>query len=307
MGKRLVLLIAVASLAAAGVAADSARSAAAASKTVKITRTGYSPTSVAITVGDSVVFSNTDTVAHTVDFNSTTGVKCSSAIPLAVPAGQSASCTFSNAGNYKFSDPANKGKKFRGTITVAKAAAVSLTAAPQSVVYGAKVTLSGKLASGQSGQSLQIEAQACGASTPTRLVTVTTGTGGAYSTQTAPLKQTAYTVKLKNASTSPVTVKVQPRLRLRKVGRHRFSLTVSAADSFAGKYANFQRYNRATRRWRGVERVLLKANTTGTAPTVLTTAKFRSSIKARLRVRVVLKQTQVGACYLAGHSNTIRS
>ena len=136
---------------------------------------------------------------------------------------------------------------------------------------------------------------------------MTTTTGGAYTTQVTPLKQTAYTVKLKNSSSLASTVKVRPLLRLRKVARHRYSLTVSAAQSFAGKYASFQRNNATRKTWKGVKRVLLKANTTGTAPTVLTTAKFRSSLKAKLRVRVVLKQTQVGACYSAGTSNTIRS
>jgi hypothetical protein len=56
-----------------------------------------------------------------------------------------------------------------------------------------------------------------------------------------------------------------------------------------------------------VKRVLLQANTTGVAPTVITSATFRSRIRARLRVRVVLGQAQVGSCYAPGRSNTIRS
>jgi plastocyanin len=307
MIKRLSVLFAVASLAAAGAAADSARSAATASKTVKITKTGYSPTSVSIVAADSVLFQNTDTVAHTVDFKPTTGIKCSTAIPLVIAAGQSASCTFSTAGNIKFSDPAHKGNAFRGTIAVAPPPSVSLTATPKSIVYGGKATLAGKLVSQQAGQSLVVMAQECGAANATKIGNVTTTTGGAYTTQVTPLKQTAYTVKLKNSSSLASTVKVRPLLHLRKVARHRYSLTVSAAQSFAGKYASFQRYNATRKTWKGVKRVLLKANTTGTAPTVLTTARFRSSLKAKLRVRVVLKQTQVGACYSAGTSNTIRS
>lgn len=307
MSKRLLLLFAVASLALAGAAADSARSAATASKTVKITPTGYSPTSVSISAGDAVVFDNTDTTAHTVNFKPTTGIKCSTALPLVVPAGQSSSCTFSAAGNVRFTDPAHKGNSFRGTIAVAPPPAATLTANPKSVVYSRKVALAGKLASKQAGQSVQVLEQACGATTSTKLTTVTTTTGGAYSTQATPLKQTAYTVKLKNFTSKPVVVKVQPLLRLRKVAKHRYALSVSAAESFAGKRANFQRYSARLKRWRGVKRVLLHANSTGVAPTVITTAKFRSKIRARLRVRVVLKQTQVGACYLAGTSNTIRS
>ena len=307
MAKRLLLLIALASLAAAGAAADGASSAAAASKTVKITKTGYNPTKVSITAGDTVVFENDDTVAHTVDFQPTTGIKCSSAIPLAVPAGQSGSCTFSSVGNVKFSDPAHKGKSFRGTISVAKPPDVTLAVTPKSTVYGRKVTLSGKLASQQAGQTLQVYAQECGASTAAKLGNVSTTTGGAFTMQATPLKQTVYTVKSKSSTSLPATVKVQPLLQLRKVARHRYALTISAAQSFAGKYGTFQRYVVRTKHWRRVKQVLLKANTAGTAPTVLTTARFKSRIKAKLRVRVLLPQTQVGSCYAAGRSNTIRS
>ena len=117
----------------------------------------------------------------------------------------------------------------------------------------------------------------------------------------------AYTVKFKNSTSRAATIKVDPRLRLGKVARHRYMLRVFAAQSFAGKYATFQRYRLALRRWVNVKRVLLRANATGVAPTVITSVRFRSRIKAGLRVRVVLGQTQVGSCYLAGRSNTIRS
>ena len=91
------------------------------------------------------------------------------------------------------------------------------------------------------------------------------------------------------------------------IAKHRYTVSVSAAQSFAGKLATFQRYRSTTKLWVKVKRVLLKANTTGVAPTVITSAKFRSAIRARQLVRVVLGQKQVGACYLAGRSNTIRS
>lgn len=307
MRKFSLLLLAVALLAAAGAAADRARPAATASQTVKITKTGYNPTTVSIATGAAVVFANDDTVAHTVKLRPTTGVHCSVALPLVLAAGKSATCTFSSAGKYTFTDPKNKAKSFRGTITVAPPLVSSFAATPKVVVYGRKATLAGKLASQQSGQVLQVLALQCGAAKATALATVTTTTGGAFSFQAQPLLKTAYTVQLKKATSSAVTVGVRPALRLRKVGRHRYSLRVSAAVSFAGKYATFQRYSRALKHWRGVKRVLLKANTTGVAPTVVSSAKFRARVKARTRVRVVLKQAQVGSCYLAGRSNTIRS
>lgn len=307
MRKLLLLFVAVSSLAAATAAAELARPAASATATVTITHTGYNPKSVSITVGDSVAFKNSDTVAHTVRFNPKTGISCSRALPLVLQPGQSATCTFRTAGTFNFSDPKFKTKAFRGTVVIAAAPAVSLSVTPKVVAYGRSVTLSGTLANQNSGQSLQVLAQPCGQSAATKIATVTTTTGGAYSYQTKPLKNTAYKVKFKSSTSNTVSVKVRPRLRLGRVARHRYSLRVFAAQSFAGHHASFQRYRPALRRWVTVKRVLLRANSTGIAPTVLTTARFRSRIKAGLKVRVVLPRTQVGACYLAGRSNTIRS
>ena len=102
-------------------------------------------------------------------------------------------------------------------------------------------------------------------------------------------------------------LRVRPRLRLVRVAPHRYTLRVSGATSFAGKYASFQRYNSTLSRWVAVKSVLLKANSTGVAPTVITAASFRSSIRGGLRVRVTLGQAQVGSCYAPGLSNTILS
>jgi plastocyanin len=307
MRKLLLVLIAVASLAAAGAAVDGARPAAAASQTVTITKTGYKPTSVSIFVGDSVVFANSDTVAHTVVFKQATGFHCETVVPLVLQPSKSANCTFSTAGRYTFSDPTNKGKNFRGTVDVALSPTSTIGVRPGTVVYGGKVTLAGTLADKQSGESLQVFALQCGATSATTLATIKSTTGGAFTYTAQPLRQTAYSVRVKNASSSAATAKVAPRLRLGKIARHRYSLRISAAESFAGKYATFQRYSTARKRWVKVKRVLLKANTTGVAPTVITSATFRSGIKARQRVRVTLGARQVGACYLAGRSNTIRS
>jgi plastocyanin len=307
MRKLLVLLLAVASLAAAGAAADRGSTAANASQTVTISKTGYKPTAVSITTGESVLFSNSDSAAHAVSFKSTTGMSCGVGIPFTVQPGQSVSCTFASTGKFSFSDPAAKGKNFHGSVTVAKALTSSLAVKPTAVIYGGKTTLAGVLASQLAGQSLQVLAQACGATAPATVTTITSGTGGAFSYQAQPSKATAYSVKAKNLTSAVAIVKVLPRLQLRKAGSHRFTLRVSAAQTFAGKYAAFQRYRSSLKRWVRVRRVLLKASTSGVAPTVVSTAKFRSGIKARQRVRVTLGQKQVGSCYAAGRSNTIRS
>jgi plastocyanin len=307
MRKFLLLLVAAGSLAVAIAAAEVARPAASATATVTITHAGYQPKSVSIAVGDSVVYTNSDTIAHTVRFSSTAGLTCTRALPLVLQPGQSATCTFGSAGTFNFSDPAFRGQAFRGTVTVGAPPAVSLSATPKVVVYGRSVTLSGTLASNKSGQSLQVMAQPCGQQAATKIATITTTSGGAYSFATKPLKNTVYTVRSKSSTSTPVAISVRPRLRLGKVAPHRYSLRVFAAQSFAGHYATFQRYRAGLRRWVKVRRVLLRANSTGVAPTVISASRFGSRIKAGLRVRVVLPRTQVGSCYVAGRSNAIRS
>src|SRR5437660_1797929 len=277
MRRALTLLLGVTFLAAAGAVAGLASTASTAA-TVKITKTGYSPKAVSIIVGEAVAFTNSDTVAHTVTFKSTTGMQCSTANPLVLPAGQSASCTFSTAGKYNFSDPANKGNKFIGTVTVAPPL-VSSFKAPAKVRYGRKATVTGTLVSKQAGTALKVFAQQCGETKAKQVATITSGTGGAFSYPAAPLMATAYTVTSKNLSSPAATVKVVPVVRLARAGKHRYAVRISAAQSFAGKFVSFQRFRASVKHWRGVKRVFLRANSTGVAPTVVTTAKFRSSLK----------------------------
>ncbi len=303
MRKLLLLLAAAAMLAITGAAVATA-------STVTITKNGYVPNSLTIAQGGTVQFTNSDAVAHQVTFKSTAGVTCTPN-PLVLQPGANGSCTFQNGGSYTYSDPNAKGKTFRGSITVTAAPAapesISLTAKPLPTIYRVTVTLSGILSTQKTGENVDVLAQQCGARTATKIGTVQTTTGGAYTSTAQPLRNTAYTTKAKNVTSSAVTVRVRPRLRLVKVAPRRYSLRVFAAQSFSAKYASFQRYNGTLRRWVAVKSVLLRANSTGVAPTIVTAASFRSTIKAGLRVRVTLSQAQVGSCYAAGLSNTILS
>jgi len=298
MRKLLLLLAATAMLALTGAAA-------AMTATVTITKAGYVPSSTTIARGDSVQFVNSDTVVHQIVFKSTTGVTCSPN-PLVLQVGQNGTCTFQTAGSFTYSDPNAKGNTFRGSVTVTGVAdSISLAAAPHLIAFGGKVTLSGILSTHKAGENVDVLALPCGSPAASKVLTVQTTANGAFSALVQPLMNTAYTVKVRNTTSSAAGVSVRPKLRIGKVAPHRYSIRATAAQSFAGKYASFQRYNGT--RWIAVKTVLLAANSTGVAPTVITTATFRSSLKAGLRVRVVLGQAQVGTCYLPGSSNTILS
>ncbi len=300
MRKLLLLLAAAAMLAITGAAVATA-------STVTITKNGYVPNSLTIAQGGTVQFTNSDAVARQVTFKSTAGVTCTPN-PLVLQPGANGSCTFQNGGSYTYSDPNVKGATFRGSITVTGAPeSISLTAKPLLTIYRRTVTLFGILSTQKTGENIGVLAQQCGASAAPKIGTVQTTTGGAYTSTAQPLRNTAYTTKVKNSTSSAVTVRVAPRLRLAKVAPRRYSLRVFAAQSFSAKYASFQRYNGTLRRWVAVKSVLLRANATGVAPTIVTAASFRSTIKAGLRVRVTLSQAQAGSCYAAGLSNTILS
>lgn len=299
---RKILLIAVAMLSLAVVAGAGAKTV-----TVTITKSGYVPSSVTVAQGDVVQFTNSDSVVHQITFKTTTGVTCTPS-PLVVQPSASGSCTFRTSGSYAYSDPNAKGNAYRGTVVVTAAApALSLAAKPVMVVYGGSSVLSGVLSAPKPGASVDVLAQQCGAASATKLVTVPTTTEGGYTTTVKPLMNTAYTAKDKTLASTTVNVRVRPAVKLTRLAAHRFTLRVSAGSSLAGKYASFQRYNAATLRWVPVRTVLLKSSTAGIAPTVVATAAFRSSVPAGLRVRATLPQSQVGSCYAAGTSNTIKS
>lgn len=299
MRKILLMLAAVCAVAVAVTAVATAKTV-----TVTITKAGFVPKAVTIAQGDTVQFTNSDTAAHQLTFKKTTGITCAPN-PLVLQPAQSGTCTFQSPGSYAYSDPNAKGKTFDGTVSVTAAPdAISLTAAPLRLVYGANDTLSGTLSSRKAGENVDVLAQQCGAAAPSKLTTVVTTTNGAFTAGVKPLMNTAYTVKLRNLTSNAVTVSVRPKLQLRKLSAHRYSLRVTAAQSFAGKYASFQRYNGT--RWVAVRTVRLRANATGVAPTVVSSATFRSTVKTGLRVRATLGKAQVGACYLAGTSNAIR-
>ena len=300
MRKILIAVIALTSLTLAGAAG-------AKTVTVSITKNGYVPSTTTIATGDVVQFTNADTVAHQVTFKTTTGMTCTPATLVIQPT-QSGSCTFATAGTYTYNDPNVKGNTYRGTVTVtAPPEALTLAGTPSVVVYGGKVTLTGTLSSHTVGESIDVMAQQCGQNAATKTTTVQTVAGGAFTAVVSPLANTTYIVKSKAVTSNAVGVKEKPQLRLAKLAAHRYSVRVLAAESFAGKFASFERYNAGLSRWVTVKQVVLRANTTGTAPTVITSATFRSTIKARLKVRIIVTQAQAGTCYLAGVSNAILS
>lgn len=290
-----------------GLAIFSPAIAEAATQTVTITTLGYVPSASSIAAGESISFVNGDVTVHQIVFNKKTGVTCTPN-PLVLQPSASGTCTFQNPGTYSYSDPNVKSKAYTGTVVVSKTPlSVNLAISPGTARYGRTENLSGKTSDQSSGQSVQLLAQSCSQTTATVIGTATTAAGGVFSFQRQPSNKTIYSAKEKNATSNSVLSQVVPWQQLKKTSRNHFSLRVSAAATFAGKFVTFQRYNSTRKRWVNVKTVTLRANSSGVAPTVVTSAAFTSRISTRLRVRTVLGQTQAGSCYLGGVSNIIYS
>ena len=162
MRKLSLLLAAFAMLAVTGAVS------AATTTTVTITKAGYVPSTPKISQGDSVMFMNSDVVAHQIVFKTMTGITCAPN-PLVLQPGQSGTCTFESAGATTFSDPNAKGNTFRGTVTVnGVAESLTLVASLRSVVYDGHSTLSGVLSSHKVGENVDVFALVAARTAPSR-------------------------------------------------------------------------------------------------------------------------------------------
>ena len=196
-----------------------------------------------------------------------------------------------------------------GLLCAAPAAAVppmvSLKAQPTIVTYGGSTTLSGIVSIGRAGLSVDVLARDCGQTAFKKAGTATTTADGNFSTAIKPSANTVYEAKMRSATSPPAAVTVAPLVTLKKLARGRFSITVAAARSFVGKSVVFQRLRKGS--WVKVKTVALTAVATTTAPTQVSSVKFRTKLGARLRVRAVLPLAQAGSCYAQATSKTIRS
>ncbi len=121
--------------------------------TVVISKAGIVPASVTVKQGDTVTWTNSDTVVHQIVVKN---YNCS----LTIQTGQQGSCTFSQSGKFNYSDPTQNGNKFKGSITVqAGPTSVTLQSSKKILIFGGSSTLSGAVSTAQTGERVTILAQ----------------------------------------------------------------------------------------------------------------------------------------------------
>lgn len=291
----------------AGSLVSTALPAQAATQAVSITSTGFVPKDVTVQVGDTVSFANADSAAHQVDFKGAAGVTCS-ASPLVIQPGQSGTCTFASAGNFTYSDPNRKGNTFRGSVTVSAPStngSATISASAPLVVYGTKVTLTGKITPAKGSVTVDLLARPYPETAFAKVASVASGGDGSFAFSLPPQIRTEYRVSFIDGSTrgeSPnVTVSVRPKVSLSVVrvarGKATLKTGVVSTLTYAGKPVLIQRRN-STGGWTTVRTVKLgqfsSARFTAAAPAG--TSKWRAYLQA----------SQAGAGYEPSYSRTVR-
>ncbi len=279
---RRLLLLPIAGFAAALVVAV----AGAATQTVQVTRNGFTPQNLTISVGDTVTWHNAAAVNHQVVANDGTF-----ASPVLHP-DQSYSHTFSSAGTFNYHDAF--ARTHTGTITVnGPAASLTLSAPSQTVVYGGGTTLSGTVSNQSGSQPVTLTAQATGKGVQS-IDSTQTSSSGSFSFSVSPTIRTTYQAHYGSADSSPVTVQVAPRVGLGLSGRL-YIARVTSDLSYSGHYVWLQRHYGFG--WRSIKRVYLGANSR---------AVFRvKTPHGRTMLRLFMPAGQAGSGYVAGLSRTI--
>ena len=276
--KRL-LIVPVAVLAAVLVAV----AAGAATQTIQITKSAFTPQTATVSVGDTVTWHNADTANHQVVADDG-----SFASPV-LHGDQSYSHTFTSAGTVTYHD-----NNAKGSITVnGPAPAITLTSNANTIVYGNSATLSGIVSSKLASEPVTLTAQAFGKSTQS-IDQVTTTANGNYQFSVSPTIHTTYQSHWRTADSSTLSVDVAPRIGFSRSGRT-FIVKATSDLTYSGHYVWVQRHFGYG--WKSVKRVFLGSNSR--AVFGMKTPRGMTSL------RIVMPIGQAGAGYVAGLSRTV--
>ncbi len=269
-------------LAAAGAAATS---------TITIRSTGFSPYSVTVNHGDRVVFKNSDKVDHQVVADNG-----SFASPILHPNQSWTSATLNTPGSFRYHDALHP--RFAGRLTVkGPPPAVTLALSLPIVDYGTQITLSGAVSSATANELVELDQQPWGQASAAQLTIVKTGPGGVYSFTVTPSIYTTYVARWKSVASGSVVAQVAPKIRLLPGGQGYMKAVVSSPVSLWNRHLYLQRLSQFGQ-WVNIAPLTLGQ---------LNGRLFRPVSylpKGISHIRVFLTVNQAGNGLLAAHSGT---
>ncbi len=257
-----------------------------ATKAVKITRTGFVPSKVTIKVGDSVTWTNSDTIRHQVVADNG-----SFASPV-LGAGKSYTFRFRASGTYRYHDGLHP--TLKGTVVVTEPPpAVSIGASAPTVIYGQQIVLSGVVWNQLDNETVTVYQQPYPQSSFLQLTKVVTTTGGVWSLVVRPIILTSFEAKWKSSTSTPVLISVRPKIGFTHQGRLFFVRATTSSD-YKGKTVFVQRLSRFSQ-WVKIRKLTLGAKGF---------KQFRMPRlpKGKSYLRVFMSLNQAGGGYLDGFS-----
>jgi plastocyanin len=280
---RRMLLLPAALLAAIVVAGT----AGADTKSVQITKSGFTPTATTINLGDSVTWHNADSVSHQVVANDG-----SFASPV-LKADETYTFAFQKTGKLAYHDAF--ATTHRATVTVnAPPANVTLDVATPTITYGDNTALTGVVTNQLTNEPVILTSQPVGKETQS-IATTQTQANGAFSFGVAPTIQTSYQAHWRTTSSPAATIDVRPRVGFGRSGRL-YVAKVTSDLTYAGHYVWLQRRS-PFGGFVNVKRVYLGTNSRATF-----TARLP---RGRSILRLVLPSSQAGVGYVANTSRSI--
>jgi plastocyanin len=278
-------------LAAAAAALVVVTAGSAATYTVQIRSTAFSPASLTVDHGDRVVFRNVDKVDHQVVADDG-----SFASPILHAGGSWTTSTLTRAGTFRYHDALHP--KLAGRLVVkGPPPAVTLALSAPIVVYGSPVTLSGAVSSGAANEYVELSRQQWGETAPAQLAIVKTGTGGTYAFTVTPSLYTTYVARWKTVASAGVVAQVSPEVRLVPGRRGYMKAVVSAGTSLWHRHVVLQRLS-PFGQWVSVANLTLGPR----SGRLFRPAEYLP--KGPSRIRIFLSINQAGNGLLAGHSGT---
>jgi plastocyanin len=257
-------------------------------KAVKITATGFSPTSAYIAAGNAVKWTNKDTKNHQVVSNN------GSFASAIIPPGRSYTHIFNTSGIYRYHDGLHPTLTGRVVVT-GPPPAVSIGAATPILVFGQATHLTGQVSTHAAGETVTVWAQQYGEPSAMLIATLTTGTNGVWDVVVKPNLLTTYNARWKGTNSSTVQVAVRPRVIFKLRRGHGF-VKVMTNRSMAGRKVYIQRLTRF-REWVKIKRVILGASSS---------KSFRfHPRRGRYVLRAYMTVNQAGPGYIDGISRSI--
>jgi hypothetical protein len=164
--------------------------------------------------------------------------------------------------------------------------------------------VSGAIAGAQSGEPVNVEAYACdGYGIWQSAVKTEAGSNGTWVAQAGVIVNSKLRARWRGGVSNTISVQVHPHTLLQHAGPHRYGVSVNANTFFDGKRGVLERL--AGTKWVKVRSFTLHAGRS--YGVVWSTARFPATVKTGRLLRAVLPKSQVGRCYLAGFSNTLKT